>query len=75
MGYRRPTRKARKPRHGVGMSQIGAMWAAKTASSYNEILAFYYNGTVLLSAYGKGRCRRFEDVTEPEGGTSMICTS
>jgi LysM repeat protein len=63
--------KATKPSHGVGMSQIGAMWAAKNGVPYNDILAFYYDGTALVSDYGTGGVVGFEDATEPEGGTSM----
>lgn len=31
-----------KASHGIGLSQLGAMWAAKNDIPYNEILAFYY---------------------------------
>ncbi|MGF7143224.1 LysM repeat protein [Anaerotaenia torta] len=63
--------KPTNPSHGVGMSQVGAMWAAKNGVPYNKILAFYYDGTVLLSAYGKGGAVDFGGATEPEGGTPM----
>lgn len=63
--------KPTNPSHGVGMSQVGTMWVAKIGVPYNEILAFYYDGTALLSAYGKGGAVTFEDATEPEGGTPM----
>ena len=36
--------------HGVGMSQYGANAMAKAGSSYREILAHYYPGTVLTAA-------------------------
>lgn len=39
--------------HGVGMSQRGAKYAAKTGAGYREILSFYYPGTALQSAYGQ----------------------
>ena len=35
--------------HGVGRSQIGAMWAAKHEKSCAEILGFYYPGTAITS--------------------------
>lgn len=35
--------------HPVGMSQQGAIWAAKNGIKHEEILAFYYPGTVLSS--------------------------
>ena len=34
-----------KASHGVGMSQMGAAYAASTGAGYREILAFYYPGT------------------------------
>ncbi|NCC57999.1 MAG: stage II sporulation protein D, partial [Synergistales bacterium] len=36
--------------HGVGMSQYGANVLAKEGKSYEEILAWYYTGTVLGEA-------------------------
>lgn len=33
--------------HGVGMSQVGAKYAAQNGISYKDILAFYYPGTIL----------------------------
>lgn len=39
--------------HGVGMSQVGARYAAQTGVSYKDILAFYYPGTQLTNGYGK----------------------
>ena len=33
--------------HGVGMSQIGARYAAKQGVSYRDILSFYYPGTCI----------------------------
>lgn len=33
--------------HGVGMSQCGALYAAKTGVSYRDILSFYYPGTYI----------------------------
>lgn len=38
----------KKRGHGVGMSQKGAMYAAKAGYSYRDILSFYYPGTVLV---------------------------
>ncbi len=39
--------------HGVGMSQRGAAYAASTGINYEEILQFYYPGTVLVPNYGE----------------------
>lgn len=39
--------KGNKTGHGVGMSQRGAQYAAKTGYSYRDILSFYYPGSVL----------------------------
>jgi hypothetical protein len=64
--------KPTKPSHGIGMSQVGAMWAAKNGVPYHEILAFYYDGAALLSDYGKGGVVGFTDETpETEGGSKM----
>jgi LysM repeat protein len=52
--------KPAKAGHGVGLSQVGAMWAGKNGVSYPAILAFYYEGTALVSNYGQG------DVLLPE---------
>ena len=38
--------------HGVGMSQVGAVYAARQGYSYSEILAFYYEETTLADNYG-----------------------
>lgn len=40
-----PWDKQTKNGHGVGMSQMGAINAAKWGKSYKDILAFYYPGT------------------------------
>ena len=37
----------KKTGHGVGMSQLGAKYAAKTGIGYQQILSFYYPGSVL----------------------------
>ncbi len=42
-----------KAQHGVGMSQIGASYAAFIGKSHEEILEFYYPNTKILSNYGK----------------------
>ncbi len=39
--------------HGVGMSQYGARAMAESGKSYSEILAHYYQGTVLQGSYGR----------------------
>lgn len=41
-----------KVSHGVGMSQVGAVYAAKQGFSHTEILAFYYAETTLADNYG-----------------------
>lgn len=38
--------------HGVGMSQVGAVYAARQGYSHTEILAFYYAETTLADNYG-----------------------
>jgi len=38
--------------HGVGMSQHGAMWAARNGVSHEVILAFYYEGAMITDNYG-----------------------
>jgi len=38
--------------HGVGMSQHGAMWAARNGVSHDTILAFYYEGAMITDNYG-----------------------
>lgn len=44
-----------KKGHGVGMSQLGAVYAAEElGKSVRDILAFYYPGTELRSEYGAG---------------------
>src|SRR5699024_5536890 len=40
--------------HGVGLSQVGCMWAARQGVLYNEVLEFYYSGAVLVHEYGIG---------------------
>ena len=40
--------------HGVGLSQYGAIYAAKNGHSCNEILSFYYTDTVIMTNYGEG---------------------
>lgn len=38
----------KKTGHGVGLSQKGAQYAAKTGVSYQDILSFYYPGAAIL---------------------------
>jgi len=38
--------------HGVGMSQHGAMWAARNGVYHEAILAFYYEGAMITDNYG-----------------------
>jgi cell wall-associated NlpC family hydrolase len=44
---------AKRSGTGYGMSQNGAVNMAKDGKTYQEILAFYYPGTVLMGEYGK----------------------
>ena len=62
------TEKSTNPSHGVGLSQVGCMWAAKQGVPYNEILAFYYSGAALVHEYGTGSVVGFEEET---GGFAM----
>lgn len=63
--------KPTKPSHGIGMSQVGAMWAAKNGVPYNEILAFYYDGAAIVHDYGNGGVVGFTDETPETGGSKM----
>ena len=63
--------KPTKPSHGIGLSQIGAIWAAKNGISYNEILAFYYDGAAIVSDYGNGGVVEFSDETPETGGSNL----
>lgn len=38
----------KKRGHGVGMSQMGAVYASKQGVSYRDILSFYYPGTTIV---------------------------
>lgn len=58
--------------HGVGLSQIGCMWAARHGVSYEEILAFYYSGTVLARGYGLGGAADFEGEIGGEMGMKLV---
>ncbi|NCG39298.1 MAG: hypothetical protein GWP48_17520, partial [Actinobacteria bacterium] len=42
--------------HGIGMSQYGALGRAEAGHTYDQILGFYYDGTVLtdVEAFGDG---------------------
>ena len=62
------TEKPTNPSHGVGLSQVGCMWAAKQGVPYNEMLAFYYSGAALVHEYGTGSVVGFEEET---GGFAM----
>ena len=42
-----------KKGHGVGLSQLGAVYAGAHNIDYKTILAFYYPNTVLMKNYGK----------------------
>lgn len=43
----------KKNGHGVGMSQMGAKYAASIGKTYLEILSFYYVGTYISFNYGE----------------------
>ena len=58
--------------HGVGLSQVGCMWAARQGIPYNEILAFYYNGAALVHEYGTGSVVGFEEETGGEIGMKLV---
>lgn len=47
------TETPRKASHGIGLSQIGAMYAAKNGVSCKDILAFYYEGASIYVNYGE----------------------
>lgn len=58
--------------HGVGLSQVGCMWAARQEIPYNEILAFYYDGAALVHEYGTGSVVGFEEETGGEIGMKLV---
>lgn len=58
--------------HGVGLSQVGCMWAARQGIPYNEILAFYYDGAALVHEYGTGSVVGFEEETGGEIGMKLV---
>lgn len=43
-----------KASHSVGMSQIGAAYAASIGKNYIDILRFYYVNTSIVADYGRG---------------------
>lgn len=57
--------------HGVGMSQVGCMWAAGHGVPYHEILAFYYGGAALAREYGRGGVVSFGKNTEGVDGLHL----
>lgn len=57
--------------HGVGMSQVGCMWAAGHGVPYHEILAFYYGGAALVREYGRGGIVSFEENKEGVEGLHL----
>ncbi len=61
----------RKASHGIGLSQIGAMWAAKNGVSHKDILAFYYEGTSIYKDYGKAPLESLKP-TEPIPSTYTV---
>ena len=46
-----------KASHGVGMSQMGAAYAAFAGHTCRDILAFYYPGTTIRGNYGKNEVK------------------
>jgi hypothetical protein len=63
--------KPTKASHGIGLSQIGAMWAAKQGISSIQILAFYYDGTAIVGDYGNGGVLSPDEGNEEEGEHKM----
>lgn len=63
--------KPTKASHGIGLSQIGAMWAAKNGVPYTQILAFYYDGTALVGDYGSGGSVFLDEEAENKGEPTM----
>lgn len=49
----------KKNGHGVGMSQVGAIWAGNHNILYDEILAFYYPNTEIYCNYGEAPIKKF----------------
>lgn len=62
--------KTNKSGHGVGMSQRGTKYAASIGKGYQEILTFYYPGTVLVGNYGLELQEETNNMTEKE---KVIC--
>jgi SpoIID/LytB domain protein len=56
--------------HGVGMSQYGAKKAAELGKTYKNILAFYYEGTVLVKEYEN--YVSFKDVTDAHWAQTYV---
>ena len=57
---------------GVGMSQRGAMYAAKQGIGYKEILAFYYPFTYLEQNYGETKARRVVQIAKDSLGHPYV---
>lgn len=58
-----------KASHSVGMSQIGAAYAASIGHTYMDILMFYYVNSEVRSDYGRG------EPAQNNGGNSMMKTN
>ncbi len=77
-GYVDPWDNGKLSGHGSGMSQTGAENMAKAGKTYQEILQFYYPGTVLMGEYGKqaivaddNQVEQAVEETESENMTAM----
>lgn len=57
---------------GVGMSQRGAMYAAKQGVGYKEILAFYYPGTFIQPNYGETKARKVATIARESLGHPYV---
>jgi len=66
--------KQTKASHGIGLSQIGAMWAAKNGVPYTQTLAFYYDGTAIVGDYGSGGSVFPDEEAENKGEPTMKLT-
>ena len=62
--------KGKKNGHGVGMSQVGAKYAASIGKTYTDILNFYYPNTTIKNNYGG--IEEEQQPEENEGGISTM---
>lgn len=57
---------------GVGMSQKGAIYAAKHGKKYKEILNFYYPGTFIQSDYNETKAKKVAKMAEESIGHPYV---